>query len=127
MNVVDSSAWVEYFAGGPNAEEFAEVIRDTDNLLVPSLAIYEVFKRLVQLRGEGDAITGVAGMLQGRVVELSASGALEAARVSLKDGLPLADAVIYSVARSEGATLWTQDAHFEGMDGVEFRAGRPAH
>jgi toxin FitB len=43
MNVVDSSGWLEYFAGGLNAGFFAPVIKETDNLVVPTICLYEVF------------------------------------------------------------------------------------
>jgi predicted nucleic acid-binding protein len=60
-------------------------------------------------------------MLQGRVVDLSTTLVLEAARLSTDERLSLADLVILATARSEGAVLWTQDAHFAGLDGAEFR------
>ena len=65
MKVVDSSAWLEYFANGPNASFFAPAIEQTDELLVPSLTIYEVFKRILQQRDEGHALQAVAVMQQG--------------------------------------------------------------
>lgn len=64
----------------------------------------------------------VAVMMQGEVVDLSASLALESARLSFDTGLAMADAIILATARSAGAVLWTQDSHFEGLDAVEFRA-----
>ncbi len=124
MNAVDSSAWLEYFSDGPNAPDFAEAIEATDELIVPSLTVFEVFKRASQLTGEATALELVAVMLQGRVVELTATLALDAARVSVEGGLPMADSIILATARAEGATLWTQDTHFEGVEGVEFRAKR---
>lgn len=122
MNVVDSSAWIEYFVGGENSEEFAPAIEATEDLVVPSLCLYEVFKRTSQLRGEGSALEAVAVMLAGDVVDLSASLALEAAKISLGEDLPMADAVILATSRRAGATLWTQDAHFASITGVEYRA-----
>lgn len=35
MNVVDSSAWLEYFANGSNASFFARAIEQVEELLVP--------------------------------------------------------------------------------------------
>jgi toxin FitB len=122
MNVVDSSAWLEYFADGPNAGAFAPAIESTSELLVPSLTIYEVFKRTLQQRDEGAALQVIAAMHQGRIVDLDASLALVAAKLSVDLGLPLADSVILATARTHQATLWTQDADFEGMAGVEYRA-----
>ena len=122
MNVVDSSAWLEYFGDGPNASDFAEPIESPDKLVVPALTLFEVFKRTHQLKGEGTALEATAVMLQGRVVELSSSLALDAAKLSLDSGLAMADSIILATARAEDAVLWTQDAHFEGFENVEFRA-----
>jgi predicted nucleic acid-binding protein len=87
---------------------------------VPTVSIYEVFKRVLQQRGEGDALQAVALMQQGEVVDLSVSLALDAARLSVELQIPMADAIILTTARANGATLWTQGSHFEGMAGVEY-------
>jgi predicted nucleic acid-binding protein len=122
VNVVDSSAWLEYFADGLNAPEFACVVENPEELAVPTLTLFEVFKRACELSGESTALELVSVMLQGRVVELTASIALDAARVSRDSGLSMADSIVLATARAEDAVLWTQDAHFEGLGGVEFRA-----
>jgi predicted nucleic acid-binding protein len=120
VNVVDSSGWLEYFAGGPNADFFASAVESIDELAVPTVSVYEVFKRVLQQRGEDDALQVAAAMQQGTVVELTTPIALEAARASAALGLPMADAIILASARSCGATLWTQDAHFAAMEGVRY-------
>ena len=125
MNVVDSSAWLEYFADGPNAGFFAPATEDVEELLVPAITILEVFKRVFQQRGESAALQAVAQMQQGRVVELDATMALTAARLGVDLKLPLADSVVLATARHHEAELWTQDADFEGQPGVKFRAKRP--
>ena len=124
MNVVDSSAWLEYFADGPNAEEFAPVVRDHENLVVPTIAIFEVFKRVRVQRDAGAALRAVSQMKRGRIVELGADLAIAAAELSAESRLPLADSVILATARAADATLWTQDSHFEGLESVEYRAHR---
>lgn len=121
MNVVDSSAWLEYFADGPNAFEFAHAVETPEHLVVPALTVYEVYKRICQIKDESAALEAVGVMLQGRVVDLSATLAIESARLSLASGLAMADAVILATARAEEAVLWTQDSHFEGIPGVEYR------
>ena len=124
MNVVDSSGWLEYFANGPNAAFFASGIERTDELVVPTLSVYEVFKRVLQQRGEGDALQAVAAMQQGMVVDLDAGIALNAARMSLEHKLPMADSIILATAKAFGATVWTQDEDFKGLLGVRFRERR---
>jgi len=125
MNIVDSSAWLEYFANGPNATFFARPIERLEELLVPSLTIYEVLKRVLQQREEGAGLQAVAVMQQGTVVDLDARIALSAARVSLESKLPMADSIVLATARVHGATLWTQDADFEGLPGVQYRKRKP--
>jgi predicted nucleic acid-binding protein len=120
VNVVDSSAWLEYFADGPNAEAFAEPLRDVAALVVPAITIYEVFKVVCRQRGEDAALQAVALMQQGTVVELSASLAMSAAKTSLDLKLPMADSIILVTARLHNALLWTQDEHFRDVDGVRF-------
>jgi len=124
--VVDSCAWLEYFADGPNGEFFAPAIEKTAELLVPALTLYEVFKRILQQRDEGSALQAVAVMQQGTVVDLDAPLALAAARLSIQHGLPMADSMILATARSYAAVLWTQDADFKGLPGVEYRDHRPS-
>ena len=121
MNVIDSSAWLEYFANGPNARFFAPAIEDTDQLLVPTLILYEVFKRVLQQTDEHRALQAIATIQQGKVVDLIAPLALSAAKISLDHRLPLADSIILATARAHEATLWTQDEDFKGLDGVRYR------
>ena len=122
MNVVDSSAWLEYFADGPNAGFFAPAIEDTEELLVPSIVLLEVFKRFLQQRSESDALQAAAIMRQGKTVELDASLALSAAKIGFTNKLPLADSVILATARRFDATVWTQDEDFDGLQSVKYRA-----
>jgi len=124
VNVVDSSAWLEYFGDGPNAGDFAPAIEDPEHLVVPTLTLYEVFERTHQITSEAQALDAIAVMAQGQVVDMNASLAVEAARLSIETGLAMADAVVLASARSANAILWTQDAHFRGMEGVEYRSKR---
>ena len=120
MNVVDSSGWLEYFADSINAPTFAKVIEDTDNLIVPSICVYEVAKRVMQQRPEESGSDVVGIMKQGQVVELSLGIALQAARLSIRHKLAMADAIILATAQAYDAILWTQDAHFENIKGVRY-------
>ena len=120
MNVVDSSGWLEYFADGPNADFFAPTIENVAELVVPSISIYEVFKRVLQQRDESDALQAIAAMQQGIVTDLDATIALSAAKLSVELGLPMADSMMLATARAHDAILWTQDADFKGMDSVQY-------
>lgn len=122
MNVVDSSAWLAYFADEPNAQHFASAIEAPDSLIVPSITLLEVFKKIAQQRGEGVALQYVAVMQQGRVVALDSTLALLAATLGARHKLPLADSIIYATARQGNALVLTQDADFEGLEGAKYFA-----
>lgn len=120
MNVVDSSAWLAYFADESTADFFSEAIEDTELLVVPSICIYEVFKVILREKGENDAFVAIAAMQQGQVIDLDADLAIEAAAVGNEEKLAFADSVIYTIAQRYSATLWTQDAHFSQKSRVQY-------
>ncbi len=122
MNVVDSSGWLEYFADGPNAAFFAPAIHDFPNLAVPTISLFEVFKKMRLERGEETALVAVAQMQRGRLILLDAALAVASAETSLVEKLPMADAIMLSTARANSAILWTQDDDFEGLAGVKYIA-----
>ncbi len=124
MNVIDSSGWLEYFANANNAGFFSKAIQDTSRLVVPTLSLFEVFKRILQLRDENDALLAVATMQQGHVVDLTPSLALAAAKLSTTTKLPMADSIMLATARAYQATLWTQDADFKGHADVQYMVKR---
>jgi len=124
VNLVDSSAWIEYFFGGPNASFFAAPIEAGDDLVVPVICLYEVFRKVNAVGSEAQALQAVAQMKQGRVIDLTEDVALGAALLSLKHKLPMADSLIYATARARGAVLWTQDDHLKGLPNVRYRGAR---
>jgi predicted nucleic acid-binding protein len=121
-NVVDSSGWLEYVDGGPNAHAFEPAILAVEQLVVPTICLLEVFKRMLREKGEDAALDVVGQMRQGLVVDLDADLALESARLGMELKLPLADSAILATARLHEAIVWTQDQDFEGLDGVRYFA-----
>jgi predicted nucleic acid-binding protein len=122
MNLVDSSGWLSFFADTKNADKFSAPLQDVNRLLVPTVVIYEVIKVLLRERGDEAAITAQANMQQGIVVDLSTDLAAAAAILSHELKLPMADSIIVVTARAFGAVVWTQDAHFKGLEKVKYFA-----
>lgn len=120
MNLVDSSAWLEYFAGGPLAGQVAPAIEDTAALLVPTIVLLEVTRRVMQQRGEDEALQVAAMLHQGQVIALDSGIALSAAQLGVALKLPLADSIIYATAKQYGAAIWTMDADLSGLAGVRY-------
>jgi predicted nucleic acid-binding protein len=120
MNLVDTSGWIEYFFGGPNAWFYAVPVEATNDLIVPVICLFEVFKKVNLVADEARALQAVAHMNQGTVVDLTENIALSAALLSIRHKLPMADSLILATARAHGAFVWTQDSHFEDLPEVKF-------
>lgn len=120
MNLVDSCGWLEYLADGPNADFYAGPLTDTGNLVVPSICIAEVFRKVLSLRSEVSAFEAAALMMRGHIVELDASIAIMSARLGNEYRIPLADSIILATSRSRNAVIWTQDTHFKSIASVRY-------
>ncbi len=126
MNIVDSSGWIEYFTDGANAEFFAVPIQDENKLLTPTICLYEVFKRVLTQFGEERALDAAGSMSVGEIVDLNRQIAIEAAAISVDLKLAMADSIILATTRAHSATLWTQDAHFKDIEGVQYIEKKPS-
>jgi predicted nucleic acid-binding protein len=120
LNLVDSCGWMEYFCDSKMAKHYAAAIEDTESLIVPSICIYEVFKKVLADVGEQEALQAVATMQIGEVLDFDDSLAISAALISRQHKLPMVDSIVMASAKLAGATIWTQDAHFEGLPDVKF-------
>jgi predicted nucleic acid-binding protein len=120
MNIVDSSGWLEYFSGGPNAAHFSSPLRDTGSLIVPVITIYEVFKVVLREAGENEALQSIAAMQKGKIVDLTISIAMSASKLSIQRSLPMVESIIFATANAFQCNLWTQDSDFENLPGVKY-------
>jgi len=120
LNLVDSSGWLEYFADGKNAKFFVQVIENTEELIVSTINLYEVYKKILLERDENSALQAIALMQQAKVVNITSSIAIMAAKLSCELKIPMADSLIYSTARIHDAVVWTQDADFKDLEEVKY-------
>ena len=120
MNILDSSGWLEYFSGGPNADIFKDPLKNLARLIVPTICIYEVFRVVIREKGEDEALQAVALMRQGRLADLDMEIAAWAAKISLNQKLPMADSIIMATGLMSGSTIWTMDDHFKKLPGVNY-------
>jgi len=120
LNLVDSSGWLEYFADGKNAKFFVQVIENTEELIVSTINLYEVYKKILLERDENSALQAIALMQQAKVVNITSSIAIMAAKLSCELKIPMADSLIYSTARIHDVVVWTQDADFKDLEEVKY-------
>lgn len=120
MIIVDSSGWIEYFADGPRANEYASFLEDLSQVATPAIIVYEVYKKIRREMHEEDALIAVAQLQKTKVVPLDTRIALAAAEVSLDHGLPMADAIVYATALAYRCDIATSDSHFANLPHVRF-------
>ncbi len=123
-NVVDSSAWLEFLDDGPNADDFAPAIENTSKLIVPTVVITEVLRRLEASERRQLVPDVLAQMRRGTVVPYDGQLAVEAVVLGRRHRLALADSMIFATARQCLATVWTQDEDFQALPDVEYRPHR---
>ena len=118
--VVDSTGWVEYLGDGPKADAFARYLLDSERVFLPTIVVYEVYKKILRELGRAlaEEFLSQAYSFHDREVVLDTALAALAARTSLEANLPMADAIIYASAQISRAELITSDAHFTGLPGV---------
>ena len=120
MNVVDTSGWLEYFSGGLNSHKVSPAIKEIQNLIVPTICIYEISKVILRESDENHLLQALAAIQKGKIVELSPAISTSAAKISLQHKLPMADSIIYATAKVFDATVWTQDNDFENLPNVKY-------
>jgi toxin FitB len=120
--IVDSSGWVEYMGSGPKADSFACYLNFPGYLLLPSVIVFEVYKKVSREHGRNlaDIFLSLAFSFGDRLIPLDLELSILAARTSLDTHLPMADAIVYATAQHHNAQLVTSDAHFANLPGVVF-------
>ncbi|HME11355.1 MAG TPA: type II toxin-antitoxin system VapC family toxin [Candidatus Acidoferrum sp.] len=118
--VVDSSGWIEYLGNGPKAGSYAPYLENSESLLLPTIVVYEVYKKLLHVRETtlAEQFLSQAFSFNAREILIDIPVAALAAKISLELKLAMADAIIYACARSQNAELVTSDHHFEGFPGA---------
>ena len=120
MYLVDSCGWLEWFTDGPLAEEYRPYLEENDELLIPAIVLYEVYKILKRGVGEEKALLAVGYMKNAQVIPLDASLALRAADIALQHKLAMADAIVFATALTHECLLITSDSDLQGLNGVKY-------
>ena len=84
MNVVDSSCWLEFIENSPIGNAVAPIIADMERLLVPTIVLYEVSRKLTAMKDANYAKGFIQGMLNADIVPLDAPLSISAANIGLK-------------------------------------------
>jgi len=120
--LIDSYGWIEYFADGPLAENYATFIENAnpENTVTPTIVIYEVYKRIKSIKGEEKALEAYAQMSCTKIVELTSPISLKAADISITLSLGMADSIVVATAKTYNAETVTSNEHLKSLERVKF-------
>ena len=119
MHIVDSCGWLEWFSDGSLADAYAPHLRDEEQLLVPAVVLFEVYKILKRETDEEKAILAASSMKRSLIIPLEEVLSLKAADTALQNNLAMADAIVYATALLYEVQLYTSDADFQGLPLVQ--------
>lgn len=117
--VIDSSCWIEIFSNGMLAKKCQKEVLSSKSIIVPSLVIYEVYRKVKQSSSDESGLSAISYISQFEVKPLTREVALLAADLSLQFKLGTAGSIILAHANETSAELVTLDNDFRGLPGVQ--------
>jgi toxin FitB len=120
MIIVDSCGWLEWFTDGELANKYRQYLADRENLLMPAIILYEVYKILKREVNEEKALLAVGYMKNSPVIPLDETLALSAADIALQESLGMADAIIVATSRLYNCTIISSDSDLKNQPNVSF-------
>ena len=101
-------------------QSIASIVENPNDLIVPTITLYEVFKKLSSEKDKEYAQNVITYMQTGTIIELNAELSLSAADISRKYKLAMADSIIYSTAQHYSAMVFSCDIHFKDLPNVTY-------
>lgn len=116
-NLIDSSIWIDYLVNG----NFKELIEKEDKLMLATISIIEIKKKLFKLKIPKKEIIDKVNYIkkQSILIDLNEKIAERASEIVIEKNLPVADSIVYSSALLNDAILLTLDNDFRGLDKVK--------
>ncbi len=116
--LIDTCGWIEWLINGVLLDKFTPYFKQPDNIIVPTVVQYELYKWVCREQNETEANKIITITKQSQVIPLDTSLALLAAKLASQHQLSVADALIYATAQFKEAELITSDNHFSNLPGV---------
>ena len=118
MYLVDSVGWLAFFMDDALADAYEPYLVTTETLIISTLNVYEVCRRVEHAAGRKAAAEAIVQMQKTTILAVDEQVAIAAASLSIAHHLAMADAIIYATAQIHHAILITSDAHFSGLPEV---------
>jgi toxin FitB len=116
--LLDSSIWIEIFRSGPLHRACERELKSAKQVVVPTLVLFEVYKKIALRASEDQALSALALITQHQIVDLSQEVALTAADLAIHHKMGMADSIVLAHAHTAQATLVTLNNDFASVDGV---------
>jgi predicted nucleic acid-binding protein len=120
--LIDSWAWVEFFAGTEIGEKVKAYVMDADQeIVISSINLAEIYRLALARFDEQTAEKRRRAMISRcYLVPVDEEIAVRGAKLRHEREWGLGDALIYATAVREGAKVLTGDPHFKGLKDVIF-------
>ncbi|MFA4819388.1 MAG: PIN domain-containing protein [Candidatus Aenigmatarchaeota archaeon] len=121
--MLDSSAWIEYFAGTAMGEKVKEFLENEETTIaICLLSIAEISDKFSKENEKFDKslafIKSASSIANLTLKSCSEAGKLKAERRKIKKEFGLVDAITYLTAKENSCILVAKDDDFENMDNV---------
>lgn len=102
------------------AKKLKEEFRSTDEKLVSSLTIHEIYRIVMKTDGKAVATLRSNTIRQNfQIIDVNYQIAVKSAELRSKHPMPMADSVIAASAQIEECPLFSDDAHFENIENLK--------
>jgi predicted nucleic acid-binding protein len=120
--LIDSWAWVEFFAGSKIGEKVKGYVMDENQeIIISSINLAEIYRIALDRFDQLAAETRRRSMLSRCfLIPVDEEIAVQGAKFRHDRDWGLGDALIYATAVREGAKVLTGDPHFKGLKDVIF-------
>ena len=114
--LIDSSVWIDYLFNSNHSN----IIDASGLLLLSALSIFEIKNKLKKSKIDDNKITKSMEFIKKRslIIEVNLDIVERAVDVAIKNNLSIVDALIYTTALLNQATLVTLDNDFRGLKDV---------
>jgi len=119
-HLVDSCGWIEWLTDGKLASKYAHYLKKPDELVMPTIIQYELYKWTLRERDEDFALKVIGYTNNANIIVLDSRLALLAGDIAIQLKLTMADSIVYATSTFHNVQLITSDAHFKDLDCVKY-------
>lgn len=113
--IIDSSVWLSYLFEGKHSE----YIENNETNFLSVLSLFEIKRKLLERLGKEETTRRINQIkIKSLLIDVTNTIAENAAEISHKNKVPMADSIIYATALENKLSLITLDNDFRNLPGA---------